>query len=268
MKNHFYLIVSLFAVLFLSCQKEENLMLEDVNTEQTLVLPSKIKKEITITDKTGNNSVIMAIYADEEKFMDDFVNGNDFKLLINEHDTKQMKSTANAYGVSTNNYDSGDFNLKEQPKIHIEFVTENLEKNVRAYSVDIQKNKTKSFIVGYPISKESTRSFLGVVHKGWGYEFLTKLYFKKYFYSIGWKSINDGVVNAWLLDGVQNHIHVNPGFDVHKKLIVLYPHSYQNGKNYQFFEENWRYNNFINGSGDGDGSGADGPTPDGTPDIV
>lgn len=267
MKNYFYLIFSLFVFLSFSCQKEENLVVDDVDVGQSVIIPSKFKKEMTITDKTGENSVIMAVYADEEKYLDDFTNGNNFKLLVNEIDFEKIENSVKSTIVNKSNYDAENFDLAAQPKINIEFLSVNLQASVKTYSLDIQNVKTKSFIAGYPISQSSTRSFLGVVHLGWGYEFLTKLYFRKHIYN-SWTAITDGAINAWMLDGVQNHINVNPGFDVYKRLIVLYPHKYENGVNYRFFEESWRYNSYLNGGGGSGGGGGVGPTPPGTEDEV
>lgn len=272
MKNYFYLIISLFVFLSFSCQKEESLVMEDADVDQSLIIPSKFKKEMTIIDETGKNSLFIVIYADEEKYLNDFINGNNFSLLIDKIDLEKIEKSVKSTGVNMSNYDVDNFDLTAQPKINIESITANLQENVQTYSLDIQRKKTKTpWITGYPVGYSTKRSFCGVVHKGWGYEFLTALYYKKHWYSLSWDRITVSGDNAWFLDGVQNHIHVDPGFDVHKRQITLWPHQYEPGQNYQFFEYSSQYNNYLNGSSGGSGGsggGGEGPTPPGTEDEV
>jgi hypothetical protein len=65
------------------------------------------------------------------------------------------------------------------PKIYVELVNTNIKPDVKSYSLHVkQKNNSKVWYPGTSVAWGTTGDFIGLVHHGDGYEFLTQLQLK------------------------------------------------------------------------------------------
>lgn len=232
MKNYLQLFIMVAIVLLLmSCEKQEEVVLNDTVTDVSNSMAQndgKFKKEIAVTDESGKNTAFYAIYSDDKNLLSEYLKAYKFSLKINEENLETLKSCDL---TDKGQLKSGieDFDLNQEPKIIVELVTTNLQDNVVSYSLETQKNELKSatFIYGYPVGYTTTNDFIGAVHKGYGYEFLTKFGYKNHWYSL-WTDFEINGQNAWFVyPSSEYYISLGENYNFYKRRMTIYPHYYQ-----------------------------------------
>jgi hypothetical protein len=231
-------LIAVIATTLMSCEKEEQKPSKEINNEisdSQAQNDGKFKKEIIVTDASGNNQAFYAIYSDEEQLLNDYLEANHLSLKVNEDDVEILKKTDLASDQSLKSTTSKNFDLTEEPKIIVELVTTNLQENVVSYSLKVERIQLKStndFIYGYPVGYVTKNDFIGAVHRGWGYEFAAKLRYKSKWWK-SWKYLEVNGANAWFIyPSGTYYIALDEDYDLYKRGIVIYPHLYQNGTNY------------------------------------
>lgn len=219
----------------MSCEKEEQVSIEetdDLISNSSSDNEGVFKEEIVITDESGLNFASYVIYSDDKDLLSEFLEVNDFSLLINEDDIEILNSTK-LFENEQSKFNSDDFELDQEPKIIVELITTNLQEDVKTYSLDIKQNNSKStnFIFGSPIGYTTKKNFIGVVHYGWGYEFVVKLRYKSKWYK-SWKYYTKNGANAWFVYPSSSD-RASLSMSSYKLGLTLYPHKYQRTKNYR-----------------------------------
>jgi hypothetical protein len=220
------LILLSIALLLFACQKESSF--EPIQTENNEF--SEFKKEIVVKDKSGENSIFLAVYGKSQEILDYYLANNSFDLLINEDDINFMESQSQTL---ENNSEEAEFNpdnykLDKEPKIQIDLIATNLQENVSSYSLETITSKNKGYFQS-SVSYTTKRSFLGAIHKGGGYDFYASTGYQKRWYN-RWTSVDENIrIDTYLI----YWIYVKTAFDVHKRLIIIYPHSAQRSANYK-----------------------------------
>ncbi len=233
-------IIAVIATL-MSCEKEEQNLQKEINDEisdSQAQNDGKFKKEIIVTDASGNNQAFYAIYSDDEQLLNDYLEANHLSLKINQDDVEILKNTGKNSTQKLKSTTSENFDLLEEPKIIVELVTTNLQESVVSYSLEVEQTQLKStndFIFGYPVGYTTKNDFIGAVHKGWGYEFVAKFRYKSKWYS-SWKYLEVNGANAWYIyPSGDYYCALDEDYDLYKRGIVIYPHSYQSGTNYTIY---------------------------------
>ncbi|MFA6925013.1 MAG: hypothetical protein WC223_12275 [Bacteroidales bacterium] len=174
-----FLIITAAGLMFASCKKEGKQVQTaipvnnassrnyDVNADSQ----GKFKKEITVTDESGQNTAFFAVYSDDEKMLSDYLENNEFSLLTNKVEVEMLKS-ANSSESTRNAND--EINTNEKPKIIVDLVTSNTIKDVKSLSLSIKTKQTRNYIMGYPIGYTTSGTFIGIVHNGLGHEILVR----------------------------------------------------------------------------------------------
>src|SRR6056297_2170968 len=88
-------IIAVIATL-MSCEKEEQNLQKEINDEisdSQAQNDGKFKKEIIVTDASGNNQAFYAIYSDDEQLLNDYLEANHLSLKINQDDVEILKNT-------------------------------------------------------------------------------------------------------------------------------------------------------------------------------
>ncbi|MFW6369888.1 MAG: hypothetical protein ACOC10_01630, partial [Bacteroidota bacterium] len=78
-------LIAVFVTL-LSCEKEEQSLQTEISTEisdSQVQNDGKFKKEIIVTDASGNNQAFYAIYSDDEQLLTDYLETNKFHTETN-----------------------------------------------------------------------------------------------------------------------------------------------------------------------------------------
>ena len=173
------IILVFFALM--SCEKETNPLTEGMGTEVASIeqqSEGKYRKDVKVTDESGENTVFFAIYSDDEDLLLNYINGTNFSLKINQEDIKVLSKTKPKDQVKLNP-NSKNINLDEEPKITIELLTTNLQADVKTYSLSQSVSNSKSAMhVSVPVAYTTTGGFIGLIHKGTGYSFLVKTSYK------------------------------------------------------------------------------------------
>lgn len=248
-----YSILLFIVTISFSCQKEE--IPNEQNNQNVSVFSDndegEFKKEVVVTDESGNNTAFYRVYSDDNELLEQFIKNNIFELKINIDDINTLKSSNFPLKSEASNIDSSMYNLNMEPKIIIELITTNLQKDVTSYSLDIKKNNLKStnFLFGYPVGYETSNNFIGASHKNWGYDFFVKRRYKIHWYS-SWKYIIYNGANAWRIsydEAIWENIAPS-----YRLGLIIYPHLYQKGTNYRiaFGSECFRGNDCTIGSYD------------------
>lgn len=230
-------LIAVIATL-MSCEKEEQNLQTEISNEisdSQVQNDGKFKKEIIVTDASGNNQAFYAIYSDDEQLLNDYLEANHLSLKINEDDVETLKNTDMPSTQNLKSTTSENFDLTEEPKIIVELVTTNLQENVVNYSLEVERTQLKStndFFFGYPVGYTTKNDFIGVVHRGSGYEFIAKIQYKSKWYS-SWKYLEVNGGNAWIISPSSAYFcDLDERYDLYKRGIVIYPHYYQSGTNY------------------------------------
>lgn len=225
-------------IIFTSCEKEQNVSFKQDNDPTSKnESEGKFKEEIVVSDECGNNQAFYAVYSDDENLLLEYIKRHEFSLKINEIDIQNLKSNDFNTQKSALISDINDFDLTQEPKIIFELVSTNLQDDVVNYSLEINSVNLKSandFIFGYPIGFETKNDFIGAVHKGYGYEFVTKFRYKNCGFLCSWKDFEVMGVNAWFVYPASlYYICLDESYDFYKRELILYPHYYQSGVNYR-----------------------------------
>ncbi len=229
----YVLIPSLMALIFQSCTKEmEILPGNEISHVPYSYFKNEIKYELVLTDGSGQNSVFLAIYADNQNRLEKFTDSYELNLIIvtderSENVFKSEKLTSNNDKKSLAN-----LNLEQEPKIYIEVVYENLKEEIKHYFIDVKlKSNKKSFVCGYPIGFVTSNDFVGTVHLGWGSEYFIRFRYKLHWYSF-WKDWEVGGVNAWWIWPSSSYWG-SLALTSYKLQLILYPDLYQTTTNYR-----------------------------------
>lgn len=221
----------------MSCEKNDVIapdVTESDISKSSTYSDGLFRKEIVVQDISGKNKAFYAIHSDDQALLSDYFLNNEFTLMINEGNVEWSKQN---FETSQNQVkaDSDRFNLKQEPKIFVELIRTNLQKDVQEYSLHIVGKNLKSttYVAGYPVAYTTTNNFIGAVHDGSGSEFIAKLEYKAYWYTINWTYVEIGGVSSWTIDpDIFYHIGLDEDWDVYKRGIVIYPDYYQQGVNY------------------------------------
>lgn len=226
-----------------SCEKEDQkLQKEIVNgvSDSQAFREGKFKKEIIISDASGSNQAFYAIYSDDEKLLNDFLESNQLSLITNDGKNQIFNSSDLFSDQQSIFKTSENFNLEQEPKIIIDLVSTNLLENVSSFLLEVEPNEIKStndFIFGYPVGYTTQNDFIGAVHRGNGYEFVAKLRYKKNRLS-QWHDLEINGANSWFIyPSGAYYCALDEDNDLFKRGIVIYPHQYQSGVNYHIAYE-------------------------------
>jgi len=261
MKKVVLFILSLSIICFWGCE-DQGLEVQDElnkgpsNLDETV--EGKFKKDIEVTDETGENTIFLSIYSNELNLLNKYIENHNFTLMTSSEELSYVEfETPSSGNLKAYTKESNNFSIDEEPKIIVELVTENLKPDIKSFYLNVQtKNNLKSdFIWGTPVAFTTENDFIGVVHKGWGYEFVIRFAYKQYWYSVIWQEVYDQYgANAWFIYPTSLYYGcMNEGWDVHKRRLTLYPHYYQSGINYNiaYSRSNYRGRNCTIGGFDG-----------------
>lgn len=148
-----------FFTVFFSCEDNlDNLQINENSNDHKSEWLGEYKKEIVVKDSTGENSIYLAIYSDNEQTLESYLAQNLFQVIT----TSKTISEIKALSINTNNtlkssIDSSNYNLEMEPTIYVEVIATNIKANVEAYYLDIQKSNLKDvpppgWSIGYPVS--------------------------------------------------------------------------------------------------------------------
>lgn len=231
--------LALIAVImtFMSCEKEEQILQKEIGggiSNSTVQDDGKFKKEIIVTDESGQNQAFYVIYSDDENLLSEYLMENELVLKINEDDIEKLKlndmSLQKQLKSSKENFD-----LDQEPKIYVELVTTNLKEDVVSYSLSVNNISGKSTKSGFPVGYRTDNNFIGAVHLGIGYNFIARLEYKEKWLSF-WKYVTIDGANAWDIDP-NGWICLPEWFEARKRGIVIYTHNQQYSKNYHIAYE-------------------------------
>lgn len=166
--------------VFNGCQKEEAITKKELPDLSSKYEPEfgKFKEEIIVYDTSGENSLFVALHADKPEYIKDYL--KNFKLeLVN---SPNWSNTYLKSGKLTEKKQTNS--LTEIPKeeidrkVTVEFLAYNLKDVNNSFSLSISKikhvndNMLKSgdFLYGQYVDFVTTESFLGVVHRGYGWD--------------------------------------------------------------------------------------------------
>jgi hypothetical protein len=164
----------------------------------------KFKKEIVVKDESGKNSLFLSISSDNESSANEYITNNDFKLDI---ERKEIIETIEQ-NASRNKGDIGDKQtavVDNKNAIHIEVVTSNLEKNVEAYSLQVnpkkRKNGMSTLSFNAPVDYVNSTDWIGIIQfpsilPGFvSYDLRFAFWYQPHHYLSGWKLYGNGTMN-------------------------------------------------------------------------
>ena len=164
-RNYFIVAISIAIIFFASCEKEEDIYPHVAGTNSEA--PADFKKEIIISDKTGENSIFVAITSSSKENLDDFISSNEFELNII---TKKVIFSSNELkSEEIENKPTIDY----ENTVNVEVVKTNLKDPNLAYSLkvnDSNKNNLKNInSYSYSVTYTDYADYMTIVHRGHGY---------------------------------------------------------------------------------------------------
>ena len=232
--NLFYIMIpTLIIFLIQSCtENQENLLKKETSSVPYEFFENEVKKELVLTDESGDNTVFLAIYSDNINRLESFINSYDLKLitLVDERSSIIFNSKNQVSDNVEKHLANND--LEQEPKIYIEVVYENLTEGINRYFIDLKsKVNKKAFVFGMPIGFITSNDFIGTVHLGWGSEYLVQFRYKDHWYS-GWETLWIGGVNSWWVWPSSSY-WASFSRSTWKLELVLYPDLFQTETNYR-----------------------------------
>jgi hypothetical protein len=231
-------------MMLYSCSSEEEIISEvkmnDEISDSKIEWEGEYKKDIIVEDEKGINQVFYTLYSNEEGFIADFLDNNTLTIKVNTNDYSRAKqSELEPYKPLKSN--GNEYDLDASPLLTIELVSTNLKSDVTDYSLEVETKKLKSANFAFstwPVSYTTKNDFIGIVHRGTGYEFVTKYRYKKNWIS-SWREVEvDGGVNAWFVTPYSSYYGSFSSGDYRKRAVVVYSHRDQNGVNYHIAYSN------------------------------
>lgn len=238
-KKHF--ILSILLLVMISCQKEN--LFKNVNDssgkisnyEESQV--RKFKKEIVVYDETNKNNIMIALHADDENIISDFLNNNELKINLFDLDSYEVIETPMSSTELVHDNFRGD--MDSEPKLIIELVKQNIDSNGEYFSLSFErKNLNKNYVLGYPIGFETSTQTIGSVHLGFGYSYLTQYQFKKEnLWNLSWHYIYKNEVNAWFVNPYPEYYNYFNFSNIatRKRGMIIRPDQRQGQINYKVF---------------------------------
>ncbi len=233
MKNiiHSGITFLIFFTIFLqSCEKEPNTKLKnELPLITTEYFDHEVKKEISFTDKSGQNTAYYIIYAEDQEILENFLNFYDFTLMIDSQsrDDQIIKPEVNLKATSSQ---ITEFNLNLEPQIYLKLVYADIESKCRKFSVALERSTKKgaNYITGYPIGWSTVNGdFLGTVHRGFGSE-----YYAKWRYKEGWLSFVKDYTASFFYPSSLYYGGVKNYYSWYRLDLIIYPDLYQTEVNY------------------------------------
>jgi hypothetical protein len=197
MKIHYLkLSIVLFSLtLFTGCQKEEDAINDGSN--EALVKSdwlAKYKREIVAKDSTGNNSIFVAIYSNDEQKLESYIAQNVFKLITSNKEIVEKTSCNYSSGNILKSEGNSNFQPDVEPQIYVELVTSNLNNEIKSYYLDISKSTLKDGpppgwyggeMIGYVTPKWG--NFIGITFMDWGWDVYVTAGYKANEWNLIWK---------------------------------------------------------------------------------
>ena len=167
--------------VFYACQKDEAIAKKGSPKEvSTKYEPEfgKFKEEIIVYDVSGENALFVALHADKEEYIKDYL--RTFRLELVK--SPNWNSTLLKSGTLTEKKQANRPTEIPQEaidrKVTVEFLAYNKKDLNNNFSLSISKIKSEdgnilksvNFIYGQYTDFVTTESFLGVVHKGYGFD--------------------------------------------------------------------------------------------------
>jgi len=191
--------LSLIAVLitFMSCKKEEQILQQETNNGKTNIVgkskkPTKFRKEIVVTDKAGVNSVFIAVTSDYESAINEYLDNIDISLVIEDESIiNEIKESSN---INKNTKSSEkEPKIEKEHSVNVEIVSVNFENPQSTFALNIKskENMNKSFITGTYASYSDYSDFMGIVHRGNGYNLWVTTNYKQNWYN-SWTNVYQG----------------------------------------------------------------------------
>lgn len=226
----------LFLFLFCKCAKD-NLSPQESEKSQVCFeyFENEVKKEITVSDNTGENKAFFMVYAENKFHLENFLNSYSLNLITDPGRNYKDVFKKNTELKAAEGNQLVNFNLDESPKVYLELLYENIKAEGSCLFVEIVKSNLKStnYIPGGLIGWTTINGdFLGTVHRGFGSEYLVQWTYKEKWYS-KLKYVEIGDVNAWFIypsgayyGGIKNKS------DWYKLNMIIRPDYYQTEVNY------------------------------------
>jgi hypothetical protein len=240
-KNYF--ILAMLSLGVIACQKEE--LRQNVSNSSSKVSnyeesqTRKFKKEIVVYDETNKNNIMIALHADDENVILDFLNNNELKINASDSDIDKALRTPMSSSELGERDQQGDLNT--EPKLVIELIKQNIDSENKYFSLSFEsKDSNKNYQAGYPIGFETNTQVVGSVHLGFGYSYLQQYDFKKNWWNISWDDVWVAGVNAWLVNpeftGVPYYNYYDfSNVSTHRRKMVIRPDRRQSSVNYKVF---------------------------------
>jgi hypothetical protein len=173
-KNHYVLLCLALAGMVTSCQKEQTATSLPHTTHPSVYQPDgRFKKEITLSDESGRNTLFLAVYSNKQEALDNYLKNTELKLVIaKEEEIAQLKKQ----GLDQQrNSQSEEHNAEEETNIDgvtVETINSNIEENVTGYYIDAKvKSSSRTFEDGgSKVEYIDESDWIGVVHTGGIYD--------------------------------------------------------------------------------------------------
>lgn len=173
-------IIAMVLTVFNACQKDDAIK----KTELPSYVSSKYEpefgkytKEMIVYDSSGENSLFIALHADKDEYIQQYLRNFKLELVSGPNWQDLMLKSGNLPEKNRFTNTSEIPKLALEQKVTVEFLAYNLKDNTN-YGLSVVKilpengNKLKSgdFIYGQYNDFVTTESFIGVVHKGYGWD--------------------------------------------------------------------------------------------------
>lgn len=235
LRNFLISIVIATLTFFQGCEKTQvPLLINEVSSIKNEFFLNEVKKELVLTDETGENTIFLAIYSDDPLTIESFLNSHDLKLITTTNERSNEVFTSKNLMLDRSKKNMNNYDLEAKPKIYVEVVYANLKEGIEHYFLDVRSNNTKkSYVTGYPIGFITSNNFIGTVHLGWGSEYLVQFRYKSSWLS-SWKTYSEaGGVNSWFVWASSSYYRSFTLSPSYKLQMVLYPDLYQSETNYR-----------------------------------
>lgn len=227
------MIPSLMALIFQSCTKNNEILpIDEISNVPFVYFENEVKEELVLTDRSGENSVFLAIYAENQSRLEQFTDYYVLNLMTVVDERSENVFNSNRFKTDLYEKSQANFDVELEPKIYIEVVYENLKEDIGHYFIDVNINSDKkSFVFGMPIGFITSNDFIGTVHLGAGSEYLIRFRYKYHWYSF-WQDWTVGEINSWWVYPASLYWG-SLTLSTWKLQLVLYPDLYQTQINYR-----------------------------------
>jgi hypothetical protein len=189
------------------------------------------KKEILVTDGTGENKAFYAIYSDDSTCLTNFLESYNFTLKVNENIPNDYLNKQDKIAKQD---DFKKYKLQETPKITIELVFANIKNGIKNYSLQITKkisNKKEFLIDGYhALAYTTTKNFIGIILNKKGYSVAVRFRYKLHRFS-RWKDLADRYGDNTVIINTEGDYFacIDERYSFYKRGFIVYPDIRQGG---------------------------------------